>query len=213
MIVTALRPFERGKNRIAVYLNDEFSFVLYKGELSKYRLSEGMDMPEELFDRIINETLIKRARLRGMNLLQKMDRTESDIRHKLSEGGYPNVVIDNAIEYLKSYHYIDDARYASDYIRFKRDSMSRREIARKLSEKGISSEVIEMQFAGMEEYDSDTAENHEKALIAKLLKKRLGTAVDQLSELNYEDRMKLFSYFYRKGFSMDMVEKAYRDLT
>lgn len=213
MIITALKPFERGKNRIAVYLNDEFSFVLYKGELSKYGLVAGMDFTDDMFDRIVSEVLIKRARLRGMNLLQKMDRTEYDIRQKLAEGGYPVVVVDDAVDYLKSFHYIDDARYASDYIRFKRNSMSRREIERKLMEKGINPDIINNQFMEMEDDESITSEDHEIALITKLMKKKLGQFGNSGEPLSYEEKMKLFSYFYRKGFPMELVEKAYRDLT
>ena len=213
MTITALEPFARGKNRIAVYLNDEFSFVLYKGELSKYGLLAGMDLSEELYERIVNETLTKRARLRGMNLLQKMDRTESDIRQKLIEGGYPEEVVDDAIDYLKSFHYIDDSRYASDYIRFKRNSMSRREIERKLLEKGISPDIVAAQFDEMDEYDSETSEDHELNLVKKLLKKKMGINEEQTVTLEYEEKMKIFSYFYRKGFSMELVERAYRDLT
>ena len=208
MTITAIRPYEKGKNRVAVYLNDEFAFVLYRGELSKYKLKENMELEDELYDRILNETLFKRARLRGMNLLQKMDRTEQDIRGKLRDGGYPQPVIDDAVEYLKSFHYIDDSRYASEFIRFKIGSLSRREIMRKLSEKGIADSIIE---SCLYEYDESDAKGMDTE--TELAKKLLLKKCPDPSGLDYEGRMKLFSYLYRKGFAMDTIEKAYKDLT
>jgi len=201
MTITSIEPFAKGKNRVAVYLNDEFAFVLYKGELSKYKLSVGTIVDECLYSRICDETLYKRARLRGMNLLQKMDRTELDLRNKLSEGGYPETVIDNTIEYLKSFHYIDDARYAENFVHCKQESLSRREIVNKLHEKGIDDNIIENAVSAIE---SEGEHNRIKALILK----RTGNK----NNLEYKEKMKLFSYLYRKGYSIDDIEKVYNSL-
>ena len=202
MIITAINPYEKGKNRVAVYLNDEFAFVLYKGELSKYKLAVGIEIDDDLYARILNETLFKRARLRGMNLLQKTDRTESDLRTKLRDGGYPDIVIDDAIEYLKSFKYIDDERYAANFVNYKRNSLSKREIARKLKEKGIADSIIEnvlMEFSADDELE----------LIKKLMIKKC----PDLINIEYNEKIKLFSYLYRKGYTMDNIERAFRDLT
>lgn len=201
MIITAISSFERGKNRMAVYLNEEFAFVLYKGELSKYRLAVGNELTEEMYDRILNETLYKRARLRGMNLLQKMDRTEADIKNKLKDGGYPEVVIDDAVEYLKSFHYIDDFRYAQNYIHYKQGTLSKKEIIQKLKIKGIADAVIENALFEMDD-------DEEKKSVKKLMIKKCSA----ISQLSYEEKMKLFAFLYRKGYSTDVIEHAYAEL-
>jgi len=200
MVITAINPYKKGDRRWAVYLNDEFAFVLYKGELSKYKLSAGLDMTEELYDRILQETLYKRARLRGMNLLQKMDRTEADIRNKLAEGGYPEIVIDDAILYLKSYKYIDDLRYANDYVAFKKEYLSYREIMQKLKEKGVPDNLIE---EALSDFDRD----NELELLKKLMIKKAPNP----DKLEYKERMKLFSYLYRKGFSTESIERVFHE--
>lgn len=207
MTITSIVPYEKGKNRVAVYLNDEFAFVLYKGELSKYDLKENMVLDDATYQRIKDDILYKRARLRGMNLLKTMDRTELDMRHRLSDGGYPEDVVDDAIEYLKSYHYIDDNRYASEYIRFKMSSLSRKEISRKLREKGVPDAIIESAF--YEQDDScDDSYSSERETCGRLMLKKCSNP----SALEYEDRMKLFAYLYRKGFSMETIEHVYKNL-
>lgn len=203
MTVTAIEPYPKGKGRVSVYLNDKFAFVLYKGELSQYGLECGKTVDDELYGRIMNETLILRAKKRGMNLLQSMDRTESDVRRKLSEGGYPQEAVDAAIEYLKSFHYIDDMRYASDYIRYKSGSFSRRQIMMKLSEKGIHKDIIEAAFAESDEYHDEEGADTEKELIRKLVLKRCPQGT---GSLDYEGRRRLVSYLYGKGFSLSDID-------
>lgn len=203
MTVTAIEPYPKGKGRVSVYLNDRFAFVLYKGELSQYGLEPGTVVDEDLYDRIMNETIILRAKKRGMNLLQKMDRTEADVRRKLSEGGYPPAAVDAAIEYLRSFHYIDDMRYASDYIRFKSQTFSRRQIMMKLSEKGISKDIIETAFSEFDTDNGDEGNGYEKALIRKLILKRCPQGA---GSLDFEGRRKLISYLYGKGFSLSDID-------
>lgn len=205
MIVTAIEPFERGKGRVSVYLNNEFAFVLYKGELLEYGIEEGTDLTEDLFKRILDEKLYSRAKKRGMNLLKTMDRTENDVRQKLYDSGYPQEAVENAVEYLKSFHYLDDMRYACDYIHFKSSSMSRRQIVNKLTQKGVSKAIIESAYNEMQSLDDG---NSEHELIYKLMIKKYKGV---LGNISYEDKQKLFAYLYNKGFSISDIEHVYNE--
>lgn len=206
MVISNIEPFSRGKGRVIVYLDNQFSFVLYKGELSKYRLETGMEITDDLYNEIIVNIIIPRAKKRGMNLLEKMDRTEADVRNKLRDSGYPDEAIDEAIDYLKSFKYIDDRRYANDYIGFKMLSMSRKQIERKLSEKGIPKDIIEDELNNAYEEENGAEEELIKKLIVKKCKDRLG-------QLEYAEKQKLFQYLYAKGFSIYDIEKVYNHLT
>lgn len=209
MTVTGIEPYSNGKGRVAVYLNDKFAFVLYKGELSQYGLNVGKIVDDELYDRIMSETLYPRARKRAMNLLKSMDRTEADVRRKLSEGGYPSDAVDVAVDYLKSYHYIDDGRYASEYIRFKSSAMSRKQIIAKLIEKGVPKAVILESYDAFEEENGESANSSERELVEKLIKKRFPNGV---SDIDYNAKQKLFAYLYGKGFSISLIEEVYSSL-
>ena len=92
MIVTDI--IELDKKRDKIYIDNEFAFVLYKGELRQYGIKLGQDLSEETFDEIMTEVLPKRAKLRAMNLLVKKDYTENGIRRKLAEGYYNSAQID-----------------------------------------------------------------------------------------------------------------------
>jgi len=67
MLVTQVT--ELSKSRSKVYIDQEFAFVLYKGELRLYHIKEGQQLSEEDYRTIMQEVLPKRAKLRAMNLL------------------------------------------------------------------------------------------------------------------------------------------------
>ena len=63
-----------------IVLEDDRSFVLYAGELRKYHIREGEEIPEEVLEEIHDDVLVKRAKLRCMNLLKTSDRTTSGMQ-------------------------------------------------------------------------------------------------------------------------------------
>ncbi len=83
------------------------------------------------------------AKKRALALLEKMDRTEQGLYRKLAESEYPEELILDAIEYVKKYHYIDDMRYARNYISYRQGSKSRRRLQQELMQKGVPKEITE----------------------------------------------------------------------
>jgi hypothetical protein len=87
---------ELSKSRSKVYIDQEFAFVLYKGELRLYHIKEGQQLSEEDYRTIMQEVLPKRAKLRAMNLLQGREYTTAQLRTKLQQGFYPAEIIEQA---------------------------------------------------------------------------------------------------------------------
>ena len=88
----------------------------------------GKKSAPETEEKIRTEVLLKRAKLRAMHLLEDMDRTESALREKLRQGLYPSDVTEAAIEYVKSFGYLDDVRYAENFVRSRQNVKSKKEI-------------------------------------------------------------------------------------
>lgn len=199
MLVTAVEPLGRNRNRI--YLDQQFAFVLYKGELRLFQIAVGKDLSEEDYHKIMAELLPKRAKKRAMNLLMKREYTVSKLREKLKEGEYPEKCIDEAIEYVGAFHYIDDERYAYSYVVDHVDTRSRRRIEQDLCGKGISKDVIQSAFARWQE---EGGEQDEASLMQTLLRKR-GYDPETASR---EETMCSARFLVRKGFAWDAVRKA-----
>lgn len=202
MTVTEISEYT--KNKYKIFLNDAFAFVLYKGDLRHYGIVVGEELSDEDVEMIISEVLLKRAKLRAMHLLEKRDYTVKTMKDKLKENLYPESVIDEAVAYVMHYHYIDDERYARAYITSHVATQSRRQIADKLRIKGVSDDIINSCIEEYLEKNGDVFDEHLQELMNRLLK-----GIDP-STLEYADRQKLFAKLYRKGYSIEKIEKAFR---
>ena len=131
--------------------------------------------------------------------MEKMDRTEYKLREKLSEGGYPDEAIEDAIGYVKRYHYLDDERYARNYVFLAQDRKSRKKLSIELYQRGIKKELIDRILE--EEYDAD-----EEKQICQLLEKR-GFDPKTCSE---KERQKLYQFLLRRGFQSSDICKVMR---
>lgn len=207
MTVTDIREY-KVKGRFEIYLNDEFAFLLYKGELKKYNIVIGQELSLETYTDIFENVLIKRGKKRALNLLLKGDLPEKKLREKLAENLYPKECIEEIITYVKGYNYIDDARYARNYIGMNSSVKSRQVIRNKLLEKGISKEIIDEQIRLYYEEDELNTGVEEK-LLKKLLQKKLKGNYD----VSYEEKQKIYASLYRKGFSISKIEKVYCEYT
>lgn len=199
MIVTGIEEISRSRSRI--YLDESFAFVLYRGELCLYDIREGKELEEEAYRRIMEEVLPKRATLRCMNLLKSRAYTEEQLREKLRQGMYPETCADLALEYVKSYHYVDDRRYAEEYIENQREKKSRRVIEQDLSRKGLAKELIEEAFGTKEEQGSVP---DEYALALKWVQKKHFDA----ETADFKEKQKMAAFLYRKGIGSDAIKKA-----
>lgn len=85
-------------------------------------------------------------------------RTEHELRKALSEAGFNNDEIDDSLEELKEYGYIDDLRFVREFYKsYRRKNWSRNRIIRALGEKGITSGMARDaldDFEGSQEFES-----------------------------------------------------------
>lgn len=137
-----------------------------------------------------------RAKKRALHLLERMDRTEQQLREKLLASDYPEDVVEEAIAYVKSFHYIDDQRYAENFTRYSKEKLSKRQIKQKLLMKGVDREIIDNVIE--EEYDAEESEH-----IRKLLEKK---HFDRNSNDEGEFR-RVYNYLLRRGFRSNDILK------
>lgn len=189
---------EYKKGRYRVLLEDGTSWILYKGEVRAYRLEPGAEVPEALAEEIRTEVIGKRVKKRAMHLLEQMDRTEYGLREKLRQGKYPEEAIEDAIAYVKSYHYLDDERYARNYILSYQDTRSRQRIQQDLLRKGIDKRLIEQVL-------EEAYEGEELQMIRQLLqKKHYDTGTD------IKEKRRIYAFLLRRGFKSGDILQVMR---
>lgn len=199
MTVTGIVKFSESKRKI--YIDQEFAFVLYKGDIHKYGLEEDKELTEEVFEEIYTVLLPKRAKLRAMNLLKSRDYTAHQLQVKLLQGLYPPEIVGQAVEYVKSFRYVDDERYATAFIRSNNVRKSRKRMTQDLLQKGISKEVVEKALQICEEDHDIVDEDRQIALL--LEKKGFNRETADQKELQ-----RIYGFLMRKGFSQENVYRA-----
>ena len=150
-------------------------------------------------EHVVNE---KKTFQRGRNyliyLLSARDYTTKEIENKLKKAEYSDEVIEEVIQYGLEKHYLDDMRYAEDYIRLKKSTKSIRQLKYQLSRKGIPDFILNQ----IEESD-DKEELQNK--IYKYREKKTGT--------EYEKDAKTYQYFVRKGYNSSIIKELLRNIS
>lgn len=199
MTVTDITPITKSRYRIV--LDEELTFVLYKGEVNRLHIRKGEEIMEDTYSLIFHEILPKRAKLRCMNLLQTKDYTHRQLEDKLKQGEYPKEIIEAAITYVESYGYVDDEKYVRNYIEYNLDKKSRLRIENDLMRKGVRRELTGKIF---DELKESGMEIDEITMIQKLLLKKdynSHSATD-------EEKRKMYAFLSRKGFRSDVIGRA-----
>ncbi|MBQ7765816.1 MAG: RecX family transcriptional regulator [Lachnospiraceae bacterium] len=196
MKVIKIEDFSKTKCRIL--LEDTLPIVLYKKDLRRYAIEEGKEISEQQLHILIKEILPHRAKARCMKLLQSRDYTENEMRNKLKGDGYPVQVINEAIEYLYGFHYLDDRRYVEAYYRTYRNRKSRKQILLELQRKGITKDDI---CIILNELISPEEESEELECIRGFLRKRKYSD----NEADCTEREKTKAYLFRKGFEVNDI--------
>lgn len=199
--MTVTEIVEESSSKVKIYIDEEFAFVLYKGELRKYGIKEGQILPENVYKELLEEVLPKRAKLRCMNLLKAKDYTVAQLYQKLKRGKYPERVIQEALDYVASFHYTDDARYAQNFIRTYSTVKSRRKIENDLQAKGIDKKVI---AAAWEQWEEEGNRQDEDTQIAEILSKKHFDA----RTADAKEMQRMYGFLARRGFGTEKILKA-----
>jgi regulatory protein len=141
------------------------------------------------------EDNLKQAKLKALSLLTDMDRTEAQLRQKLRDKSYENDVIDKTIEYVKSFGYIDDAKYAQRFVENRKRTKSRQEISALLSQKGVRRDIIAETLEAC--YSSEDAVEAIRYLIEK--------KHYEPEKCSDKEKKKIYDYLLRKGFFYDDI--------
>ena len=196
VVVVSVEQLPKGKQRLR--LDNGEVWVLYSGELRSCSLAEGTELTQTQYEQIRCDIIGKRAKKRAMHLLEKMDRTEQQLRKKLLESEYPEDLAEEAIAYVKRFHYVDDARYADSYVRLKGAAKSRGKLLAELQNKGIDRELA---CRVLSEYED---ERDEQQMILELMRKR--NYDPQTASLQEQRRM--YGYLMRRGFQSADICRA-----
>ena len=153
--------------------------------------------------RLSPDELRARTFERAAKLLSAKPRSIAELRERLSERCGTKSIVDEVIERLRAYGYLDDERYAFGYAsnKVRQQPIGRRRLEQNLAMKkvnrAIANEVLEQVFT----------ETPEEELIDRAIEKRLRL---RGRPKNRAEAKSLFDHLLRQGFPFDLVSDKVR---
>ena len=144
----------------------------------------------------------RKAAEKAMNLLLTQDRTRKELQERLYRAGFSEQASEYAMNYVTGFGYIDDLRYAANYISYHGKKRSRKELRYKLMGKGVDSAVIAEAF---EDYEP---EDEREALRSALRKRLKGKG---LSVADHKEKNKIIAYLAGKGYPLSAIKQIMRE--
>ncbi len=189
---------KRGKKHLDhIILEDGTELVLDSDLSETKKLSPGTDISDP--EALRYESDYIRAKSRALWYLSRSDHSEKALKDKLVTAGFDQRAVEAACLRMIELDLINDERYARRMVEYLSASgSSKREIAYKLSVKGISSDIVR-------EILSEN-EDDESSKVLKLIETKYKNKLS--SEKDIE---KVFAALMRKGFSYSDVRSALKN--
>ena len=199
MIITEIIPYGKMKSRVLT--DRDFAFSVYRTELRKFGLEEGGELTDEFLETVLMPLLTRRAKERVVLLLEKQDYPEAVLRRKLRQSYTPEACIDAAVAWASEKHYLDDRRFAENYLSWHASGKSRRRLFSDLMAKGIDRDLA---AELLEQCPVD-----EEAQIAEELRKKHFDP----ETADSKERQRMAAYLARHGYAWSLIESTLRNST
>lgn len=198
--ITKIEYQKKNKDRVNIYLDDEFAFGVDLNIMIKYALAKNMELDDDFINEIIVAEDEKKVFNYAVSILSRAPKSKREIKTKMTEKGYESEIIDKVIEKLISYKYIDDEMYSEAFIRDKINfsKYGKRKIQEGLYSKGINKEIIQDKLKEIS-YEDELKRAEELAA------KKLRTLT---KEEPMKKKMKIYNYLLNKGFEYETTRKA-----
>ncbi|EJX07052.1 hypothetical protein EVA_04841 [gut metagenome] len=133
-----------------------------------------------------------KVRQKAMRLLEHMNRTEKGLEEKLKNAGFSPEAIKNGMDYVRSFGYLNDQRYAETYISSRIGCKSRQKLLLELLQKGIDRETFERAW----EEIASIQKPDERQILKELIQKKYAPG----TRLTEKEMRRLYGYLSRRGF-------------
>lgn len=198
-IITTIKA-QKKKNRVNIYIDGQFSLGLSLDLVSDFNLYKGKKISREELKKLQQVENLSKCLDRAYRLLALRPRSEREIKKKLRKS-FNTKVIDQALSKLKKYNYIDDKKFAQEWVKSRSKNYGKKRLFFELNQKGVDKEIIESildQIGQKEEY--------QKAL-------NLIRSKSKYQNLKRDEApQKIGPFLARRGFDYETIKKIINEI-
>ncbi len=143
----------------------------------------------------------KFASERAVFLLSKKDYTTKEMYYKLIDVGYTEEIVNELLQYMLERRFLDDRRYAEQYIKRKKNKYGSNKIKQGLLYKGVDKQIVNESLELF--VQDDESLELAIALVNKYIKSRMHFEENKL----YNNAVAML---VRKGFDYSTAKEAYK---
>jgi regulatory protein len=191
-VITKLKLQTKNKNRVNVYLDEEYVCALQLETIMRFQVKEGMQVTKEQLLTMQLDSEKEQAYLKVLNLISKSMKTKVQIERYLKQKGYAQKTVKYVTSKLEEYNYVNDALYAKLYIKQEAKKSGVNKIRQQLFLKGVPKEVLEEALLELPNQEQEI-----EHLIEKYMKNK---------EYTKKEVSKLYAYLLRRGFTYDQIK-------
>lgn len=144
---------------------------------------------------------------RALRYLGYRSRSEHEVREHLRKHGFPDEAIDGTLVKLRAWGYVDDRRFAKDWVadRLASGRAGKERLRLELLHRGIREEIVNEVLAAIpEERETEAA----RAAASRWMERKTGSNLSQ-----EQVRRRLWAYLTRCGYGTEVVSQVVRELT
>lgn len=202
-IITKIEAQKRSKDRVNIYVDEEYFMAVYAELVYTHSLKKGMEIDKESLKSLLHDEMYMKAKNKALSVLSKSDQSEKKLREKLLND-YDKNIVEEVIEFLKGYKLINDNLLAEKIVH---DNMNlskfgKNKIKQNLYNKGIAASDIQ---DAISQIDPDEEYENAKYLAEKRLKRLKGEDKNKINQ-------KIYQHLAYKGFNYDIIKRVLREL-
>ncbi len=202
-IITKIEIQKNNKERVNIYVNDEYFVSIYAELVYKFNLKKGQEIKKDILKEIIHKENYIKAKNKAFNILSKCDQSEKTLKEKLTKDFDDDIVLD-VLSFLKENKLINDEFLAKKIINtnVNLNKYGKNKIKQNLYKKGIENNHINSLIN-----DLDEDKEFENALFIanKKYEKIKGNDKNKIHQ-------KLYSHLIYRGFDFDTTKKVIKKL-
>ena len=203
-VITKIEVQKRNKDRVNIYLDNEYAFSISMELVYKESLKPKMEIDVERLKDIADKEGYLKCKNTALRIIERSFKTEKEMRDKLKEKEYTDNQIEKTIEFLREYNFINDESYVKAYINDKLASRGRQKIKYDLIKKGVDRNLIDEKLSCI---DSDD----EKNTAFNLAKKKYNSIKKSESD-TYKLSGKLYRFLMSKGYNYELVKDVVKEV-
>lgn len=195
----------RKRGKCFLCFDDDSSILIERDLIFEYELSKNMIVSQTFLQDILHREELINAKKVGLSFATYALRTEKQVRLKLRDSGFGELIIIQVIDFLKDFNYLSDEVFAENFIKAKinRKYYGYLRLKRELSDKGINEHIINSYLPKF--YTQDIAlETARKSAERKL------RSISFREEKKKKTQVK--DHLFRQGFSLDLIQVILKEL-